>query len=640
MPNGKCIDISDIKTWADLDDAISFPSVHGLDKHFVLGKLTGGSSCNNCRSDVDLCLDHILADARGGTYNIWNTMVLCNSCNVRKHTYSAEELAEQGEFRLAAAIEAAVALRGDSGEAPLLSLPHALSDETFKNLVAYRIAGYAYFSKRVEFGTFLLKKRQAQRISVDIARAFMKSGYDTIGRWERGIHVPSFPNLERYLDMLEVGFDEVSELYTAVKTFKKTTRVKFCQLAKDFSLNRSHDDYYTHRCSVCRYFKNEDEFYKDASRRNGLSSRCKDCERERDRSRTDPTRQSFVGSAEALNAPRTKVDNSYAYRQLKKRTDEILSEISSTPVLEREIADTSLTATLQRREGYRKTLAEIRLQKGFSLWQMTLKMGCSNGTELSRFERGLVELPPSTFKAYCEVLDVCPESLTEYAAVHEPHLTDKAPEKQQNRGSTVAINDDLSNCRTELGKAIRLARIRSGWSQREFAQEMGCSTNYIVSLEIGIRHPNPVNAYRFKNRFDLPESVMPAIDFSQCQTEIGKQIKEHRVKKGMLCKEAAKQIGVSKGTYSHWERCVIPSSEYHQKIIEVLGVPPDIFHEHQETVAVKLEAGLGTLEVKASQTVAEMRDAGLTIDAIAEIKGMERVEVFQQLSACPDPNGG
>ena len=50
-----------------------------------------------------------------------------------------------------------------------------------------------------------------------------------------------------------------------------------------------------------------------------------------------------------------------------------------------------------------------------------------------------------------------------------------------------------------------------------------------------------------------------------------------------------------------------------------------------ETIAIKREAGLDTVEVKRAQSVGEMRDMGLTIDTIAELKGLTRVEVFQQV---------
>ena len=55
--------------------------------------------------------------------------------------------------------------------------------------------------------------------------------------------------------------------------------------------------------------------------------------------------------------------------------------------------------------------------------------------------------------------------------------------------------------------------------------------------------------------------------------------------------------------------------------------------EPEPVITVELEAGMGSVKVRQSQTVLALRDAGLTIDQIAEIKGMERFDVFQHLKA-------
>ena len=42
-------------------------------------------------------------------------------------------------------------------------------------------------------------------------------------------------------------------------------------------------------CSVCKELKDAEEFYKDSSRFNGCSSRCRDCEGKRTRTRWTQT---------------------------------------------------------------------------------------------------------------------------------------------------------------------------------------------------------------------------------------------------------------------------------------------------------------------------------------------------------------
>jgi len=50
-----------------------------------------------------------------------------------------------------------------------------------------------------------------------------------------------------------------------------------------------------------------------------------------------------------------------------------------------------------------------------------------------------------------------------------------------------------------------------------------------------------------------------------------------------------------------------------------------------ETIVVKLEAGLGSVAVKVSDSIQEMRAANLTINHIADIKGLTAIEVMDAL---------
>ena len=59
-------------------------------------------------------------------------------------------------------------------------------------------------------------------------------------------------------------------------------------------------------CYICRESIDSENFYRDRTRHNGCGSRCKKCDDLRTEARKNPIKQSFVGSVEALNAPRTK----------------------------------------------------------------------------------------------------------------------------------------------------------------------------------------------------------------------------------------------------------------------------------------------------------------------------------------------
>ncbi|RKU10871.1 hypothetical protein C6503_19495 [Candidatus Poribacteria bacterium] len=154
--------------------------------------------------------------------------------------------------------------------------------------------------------------------------------------------------------------------------------------------------------------------------------------------------------------------------------------------------------------------------------------------------------------------------------------------KIESQRAKTSLNGDLSNCRTEFGKALRTARIKKGWSQSVLGEKIGVDKISVQQWETTLRLPYPVTAYRLKNALNLPDSVMPAIDTSMCQTERGKQIREHRIKKGWNLKQAAKEIGVHKGTLWLWECSdTQPLRKHHRKIAAVLDIPIAVFQSQR-----------------------------------------------------------
>ena len=59
----------------------------------LLGKLIGfwGPQCVYCKAPGELHIDHIVPVARGGSNEIQNLTLACPTCNMRKHTSTAEE---------------------------------------------------------------------------------------------------------------------------------------------------------------------------------------------------------------------------------------------------------------------------------------------------------------------------------------------------------------------------------------------------------------------------------------------------------------------------------------------------------------------------------------------------------------------
>ena len=208
------INITDFKiqTYADLDDAILYPNLDGEEK-YLLFLYMGFQGCTICQSRSNLSLDHVIPDIRGGTYNLWNTMILCRECNAKKRERTLKRLDTCGEFAITAAVRSMIATRGRRGEKDIQFPMDIERNPGFYTFVETRIANCQYARPRVELGNFLLKRRHALGISRDFMQAAMSCGYDTIGRWERGVKVPSESYLHRYLELLKLPFEAVQELY-------------------------------------------------------------------------------------------------------------------------------------------------------------------------------------------------------------------------------------------------------------------------------------------------------------------------------------------------------------------------------------------------------------------------------------------
>ena len=208
------INITDFKiqTYADLDNAILYTNLDGEEK-YLLFLYMGFQGCTICQNRSNLSLDHVIPDIRGGTYNLWNTMILCRECNAKKRERPLKELDAYGEFAITAAVRSMIATRGRRGEKDIQFPMDMERNPGFYTFVKSRIESCQYARPRVELGNFLLKRRHALGISRDFMQSAMSCGYDTIGRWERGVKVPSESYLHRYLKLLELPFEAVSELY-------------------------------------------------------------------------------------------------------------------------------------------------------------------------------------------------------------------------------------------------------------------------------------------------------------------------------------------------------------------------------------------------------------------------------------------
>ena len=201
-----------IQTYADLDNALLYPHLSGEEKH-LLFLYMGFQECMICQNLSQLSLDHVIPDVKGGTYNLWNTMILCRDCNAKKREHTLKELDARGESTITTAIRSVIATRGRRGEKDIRFPMDMTRNPGFYTFVKSRIEGCQYARPRVELGNLLLKRRHALGMSRDFMQSAMSCGYDTIGRWERGVKVPSESYLHRYLELLKLPFEAVRELY-------------------------------------------------------------------------------------------------------------------------------------------------------------------------------------------------------------------------------------------------------------------------------------------------------------------------------------------------------------------------------------------------------------------------------------------
>lgn len=201
-----------IQTYADLDDAVLYPNLSGEGK-YLLFLYMGIQGCTICPNRSNLSLDHVIPDIRGGTYNLWNTMILCRECNAKKREFTLRELDADGKDYIAAAVRSMIAKTGRNGEKDIRFPMDMDGNPGFYTFVKQRIEYCQYARPRVELGNFLLRRRHALGISRDFMQSEMSCGYDTIGRWERGVKVPSESYLYRYLELLRLPFEAVRELY-------------------------------------------------------------------------------------------------------------------------------------------------------------------------------------------------------------------------------------------------------------------------------------------------------------------------------------------------------------------------------------------------------------------------------------------
>ena len=132
------------------------------------------------------------------------------------------------------------------------------------------------------------------------------------------------------------------------------------------------------------------------------------------------------------------------------------------------------------------------------------------------------------------------------------------------------LNSDTSKCRTEFGKALRIARIQKGMSQPELAKEVGMSLSRITEFETGVSSPVASTAYRLKKALGLPEEVMPPIDVSMCPTEQGKTLREYRIKEGLTLRQMAEKLEIHHTTYRKYEITVCTLVPKNQKKIDDL----------------------------------------------------------------------
>ncbi len=73
----------------------------------------------------------------------------------------------------------------------------------------------------------------------------------------------------------------------------------------------------------------------------------------------------------------------------------------------------------------------------------------------------------------------------------------------------------------EIGKAIRVVRTIRGTTQRQLAENVGCTPNYVSLVERGVRQPTFDFVERVSDALNVPPAELVALSTADAENALG-----------------------------------------------------------------------------------------------------------------------
>ena len=171
----------------------------------AVAKLQGGWFCVYCDATENLCMDHLLSSAYGGTSEITNLVLACGKCNNLKGQWKPDALRQKGHTQIADTVCAIQKERSkwdiDHIES-LLAQPLENTDDKYNK--------YELFCEPTRFGKFLHDRLRELGISKYQIRRRLKLAGWTVDKWISGqTQRITFPYLVQLSEILKTPIDDM-----------------------------------------------------------------------------------------------------------------------------------------------------------------------------------------------------------------------------------------------------------------------------------------------------------------------------------------------------------------------------------------------------------------------------------------------
>jgi len=189
-------------------------------------------------------------------------------------------------------------------------------------------------------------------------------------------------------------------------------------------------------------------------------------------------------------------------------------------------------------------LREIRKQSGLTLEELTEKAGIKSSWSFSRIEKGYSHASLDLIYKWGEALDVFGEETPRSKEVKKTYSFDS-------------------------GEEIKKFREENGWTQKNLAQKLGCSSQSVSAWEMNVTKPRGsakmlieylASRLEYPNQVEEERRVRPKKWTSE-------MIKEYREKLGWTQNDLAQRVGCKPESVCAWEKGITKPSGTAQRLL-------------------------------------------------------------------------